>query len=67
MLAEVAGPDAVVLGIGLNVTTRAEELPPDRPATSVLLEGGDVPTGRRSCARCSARWRRARHRRTTAC
>jgi len=37
LLAEVAG-DAVVLGIGLNVTTRAGELPhPD--ATSLAIEG----------------------------
>lgn len=39
ILAEVAG-GKVVLGIGLNVSTRREELPPDRPATSVALEGG---------------------------
>lgn len=45
ILAEVAA-GRVVLGIGLNVSTRAEELPPDRPATSVLLAGGvtDRPT-----------------------
>jgi BirA family biotin operon repressor/biotin-[acetyl-CoA-carboxylase] ligase len=30
---------AVVLGIGLNVTLRAGELPPDRPATSLQLAG----------------------------
>lgn len=39
ILAEVAA-GWVVLGVGLNVSTRPEELPPDRPATSVLLEGG---------------------------
>lgn len=39
ILAEVAAGQ-VVLGIGLNVSTRSDELPPDRPATSVLLEGG---------------------------
>ena len=40
ILAEVTG-DAVVLGIGLNVTTRAHELPPTTglPATSLLLAG----------------------------
>jgi BirA family biotin operon repressor/biotin-[acetyl-CoA-carboxylase] ligase len=40
ILAEVIG-DAVVLGIGLNVTTRADELPPTTglPATSLLLAG----------------------------
>ena len=38
LLAEVPAPGAVVLGIGLNVTTRADELPrPD--ATSLALEG----------------------------
>jgi BirA family biotin operon repressor/biotin-[acetyl-CoA-carboxylase] ligase len=39
VLAEVAAGQ-VVLGMGLNVSTRADELPPDRPATSVLLAGG---------------------------
>ncbi|MCW2778794.1 MAG: biotin--[acetyl-CoA-carboxylase] ligase [Frankiales bacterium] len=34
-----ASDGALVLGIGLNVTTRADELPQDRPATSLLLEG----------------------------
>jgi BirA family biotin operon repressor/biotin-[acetyl-CoA-carboxylase] ligase len=39
ILAEVAG-DAVVVGIGLNVTTRADELPPvSGPATSLRLAG----------------------------
>jgi BirA family biotin operon repressor/biotin-[acetyl-CoA-carboxylase] ligase len=40
ILAEVAG-DAVVVGIGLNVTTRAEELPETTglPATSLKLAG----------------------------
>src|SRR6185295_7319156 len=40
ILAEVAG-DAVVVGIGLNVTTRAEELPATTglPATSLKLAG----------------------------
>jgi len=40
ILAEVTG-DAVVVGIGLNVTTRADELPPTTglPATSLLLAG----------------------------
>lgn len=39
ILAEVVGPDAVVLGIGINVSLRVEELPTDS-ATSLLLEGG---------------------------
>jgi BirA family biotin operon repressor/biotin-[acetyl-CoA-carboxylase] ligase len=40
ILAEVVG-DAVVVGIGLNVTTRADELPPATglPATSLQLAG----------------------------
>ena len=38
VLAEVAGPGAAVLGIGLNVTTRADELPHDG-ATSLQLAG----------------------------
>jgi BirA family biotin operon repressor/biotin-[acetyl-CoA-carboxylase] ligase len=40
ILAEVAG-DAVVLGIGLNVTTRVDELPPvtGLPATSLQIAG----------------------------
>ena len=41
ILAEVAG-DAVVLGVGLNVTARADELPPAAaglPPTSLLLAG----------------------------
>lgn len=33
------GAPAVVVGIGLNVTLRASELPPDRPATSLQLAG----------------------------
>lgn len=37
VLAEVVGPDAVVVGIGLNVTTRRDELPHDE-ATSLQLE-----------------------------
>ncbi|WP_067508450.1 biotin--[acetyl-CoA-carboxylase] ligase [Actinoplanes sp. TFC3] len=40
ILAEVAG-DAVVVGIGLNVSTRADELPETTglPATSLLVQG----------------------------
>ncbi len=38
VLAEVAAPGAVVLGLGLNVSTRADELP--EGATSVALAGG---------------------------
>ncbi|BCB79938.1 biotin--[acetyl-CoA-carboxylase] ligase [Phytohabitans flavus] len=36
------GPPAVVVGIGLNVTLRAAELPPDRPATSLQLAGATM-------------------------
>lgn len=40
ILAETVDGDAVVVGIGLNVTTRRGELPPDRPdSTSLALEG----------------------------
>ena len=42
LLAEAVGSaagGAVVLGIGLNVTTTREELPPDRPASSLRLLG----------------------------
>jgi BirA family biotin operon repressor/biotin-[acetyl-CoA-carboxylase] ligase len=46
ILAEVAAaPGAsphVVLGVGLNVTTTREELPADRPATSLALESAQV-------------------------
>jgi BirA family biotin operon repressor/biotin-[acetyl-CoA-carboxylase] ligase len=46
LLAQVAArPDArsqVVLGVGLNVTTTAAELPTDRPATSLRLAGAAV-------------------------
>jgi BirA family biotin operon repressor/biotin-[acetyl-CoA-carboxylase] ligase len=46
ILAEVAsppgGPARVVLGIGLNVTTTRDELPRDRPATSLSLQGARV-------------------------
>jgi BirA family transcriptional regulator, biotin operon repressor / biotin---[acetyl-CoA-carboxylase] ligase len=38
VLAEVPAPGAVVLGVGLNVTTRADELPHDG-ATSLQLAG----------------------------
>jgi BirA family transcriptional regulator, biotin operon repressor / biotin---[acetyl-CoA-carboxylase] ligase len=38
VLAEVVHPDALVLGIGLNVTTRSDELPHDG-ATSLSLAG----------------------------
>ncbi|WP_245620599.1 biotin--[acetyl-CoA-carboxylase] ligase [Cryptosporangium arvum] len=42
ILAEATG-DAVVLGIGLNVTLTADELPPDRPdTTSLALAGAPV-------------------------
>jgi BirA family biotin operon repressor/biotin-[acetyl-CoA-carboxylase] ligase len=39
LLAEVAAPGLVVLGVGLNVTTTAAELPADVAATSLLLAG----------------------------
>ncbi|GAA3392206.1 biotin--[acetyl-CoA-carboxylase] ligase [Cryptosporangium minutisporangium] len=45
ILAEVAG-DAVVLGIGLNVTLTADELPPDRPDTTSLALAGARVTDR---------------------
>lgn len=41
VLAEVPVTGAVVLGIGLNVSTRASELPPDR-ATSLRLAGAST-------------------------
>ena len=60
ILAEVTG-DAVVLGIGLNVTTRADELPPTTglPATSLLLAGArstDRDPLLRALLRGVARW-----------
>src|SRR3954454_23148085 len=60
ILAEVAG-DAVVVGIGLNVTTRADELPETTglPATSLRVAGAKV-TDRdpllRALLRGVARW-----------
>ena len=39
ILAEAIHPGAVVIGCGLNVTTRADELPPDVAATSLAIEG----------------------------
>lgn len=54
LLAEVAaapgGPALVVLGVGLNVTTTRDELPDDRLATSLALEGAQV-TDRRTLLR----------------
>jgi BirA family transcriptional regulator, biotin operon repressor / biotin---[acetyl-CoA-carboxylase] ligase len=41
ILAQVVG-DAAVVGVGLNVTTTAEELPVDT-ATSLAIEGGAAP------------------------
>ena len=59
ILAEVIG-DAVVVGIGLNVTTRAEELPDSSiPATSLRLAGAtDTDRGPllRAVLRGLARW-----------
>jgi BirA family biotin operon repressor/biotin-[acetyl-CoA-carboxylase] ligase len=60
ILAEVVG-DAVVLGLGLNVTTRADELPETTglPATSLRIAGAPV-TDRdpllRALLRSLARW-----------
>lgn len=44
ILAEVSG-DAVVVGVGLNVSTRADELPGTNgvPATSLLMAGAENP------------------------
>ncbi len=63
LLAEVTAGGAVVIGIGLNVTTRAAELPDER-ATSLTLAGAG-PTDRetllkailRALARGYASWR----------
>lgn len=60
ILAEVVG-DAVVLGVGLNVTTRADELPPAAglPVTSLRLAGAvahDRDPLLRSLLRGLARW-----------
>ena len=44
ILAQVVG-DAAVLGVGLNVTTTADELPVDT-ATSLAIEGGALPPDR---------------------
>ncbi len=41
LLAEAAD-GAVVLGVGLNVSTSRDELPADRPATSLLLAGAST-------------------------
>ena len=40
ILSHTVGPDGVILGIGLNVAMRSEDLPVPQ-ASSVLLEGGD--------------------------
>ena len=62
ILCEYAAPDAVVVGIGLNVSTRADELP-GPPATSLLLESGVtdrtvlLPAILRSLAGAYAGWR----------
>jgi BirA family transcriptional regulator, biotin operon repressor / biotin---[acetyl-CoA-carboxylase] ligase len=40
ILVEVVGPDAVIVGIGVNMSLLADELPTSA-ATSVLLEGGN--------------------------
>ncbi len=41
ILSEVLAPDAVVVGIGINVSLTSAELPTDA-ATSLLLEGGET-------------------------
>jgi BirA family biotin operon repressor/biotin-[acetyl-CoA-carboxylase] ligase len=60
ILAEVAG-DAVVIGIGVNVSTRADELPRTTglPATSLLVEGAantDRSPLLRALLRSTERW-----------
>ena len=58
ILAEVVD-DAVVLGIGLNVTTRPDELPPERPSTSLRAAGAktaDRDPLLRSLLRGVAQW-----------
>ena len=40
ILAEVAAPGAVVVGVGINVSTRPDEFP--APGTSLLQEGADT-------------------------
>jgi BirA family biotin operon repressor/biotin-[acetyl-CoA-carboxylase] ligase len=60
ILAEVSG-DAVVIGIGVNVSTRADELPETTgvPATSLLLAGAantDRSPLLRALLRSMARW-----------
>ncbi len=56
ILPELIDGPAVLLGIGINVSLRERELPPtDRlPATSLLLEGAEVPTPRRLLERLLA-------------
>lgn len=62
ILCEHVAPDAVVVGIGLNVSTRVEELP-GPPATSLMLEQGItdravlLPAILRSLAGAYAGWR----------
>jgi BirA family biotin operon repressor/biotin-[acetyl-CoA-carboxylase] ligase len=62
ILCEHVAPDAVVVGIGLNVSTREAELP-GPPATSLLLEQGVtdravlLPAILRSLAAAYAGWR----------
>jgi BirA family biotin operon repressor/biotin-[acetyl-CoA-carboxylase] ligase len=45
LLAETPAPGAVVLGIGLNVRTRPDQLPEGVAATSLLAEGADLDRG----------------------
>jgi BirA family biotin operon repressor/biotin-[acetyl-CoA-carboxylase] ligase len=66
VLCEHVVPDAVVVGVGLNVSTKVDELP-GAPATSLLLEEGTtdravlLPAILRSLAGAYAGWRADPH------
>ena len=56
ILAEVAAAQrAIVVGIGLNVTLRADEVP-DADATSLRTLGGEHPTGTDWRGQCCRSW-----------
>lgn len=55
ILAERSGDDAVVIGIGLNVTLHAEELPVPEAGSSPSRTRSP-PTVTRCCGPCCARW-----------
>lgn len=55
ILAERAGDRGVVVGIGINVSLRAEELPVPT-AGSLALAGAAAPTATPCCGRCCAPW-----------